>query len=313
MTIPILLSNNAGTVLALPLAFGDTSATLYSGAGALFPSPGAGQYFPLTLISASNPATLEIVYCTARSGDVVTITRAQENTTALSWNAGDLVNNQITAGIIEAIESIFVPSPTAPPFQVQYLITSSLSPVTVPTGYTRARIQLVGGGGGGAGTNGTQAGGGGGAGGWTDALISGLASGTTIPFVVGAGGAGGASGGSGSSGGTTSFGSSGFLQATGGSGGRFNSAPAGGAGGIGGGSAAFNAEYGGYGTDGSPGANIMGGSGGASFYGGGGRGASGGGAPANGQAAGSGGGGSYDTASGGGAGAPGKILIEWQP
>ena len=310
MTIPILLSNNAGTVLALPLASGDTSATLYSGTGAIFPSPGAGQYFPLTLISASNPTTIEIVYCTARSGDVVTITRAQENTTALSWNAGDLVNNQITAGIIEAIERLFV---VAPPFQVQYLITSSVSPGTVPAGYTRVRVQLVGGGGGGAGTDGTQAGGGGGAGGWADAMISGLTPGATIPFVVGAGGAGGASGQSGSSGGNTSFGSSGFLQATGGSGGVFNSAPAGGAGGAGGGSAAFDAEYGGYGTDGSPQANIMGGSGGASFYGGGGRGASGGGAPANGQAAGSGGGGSYDTASGGGAGAPGKILIEWQP
>jgi hypothetical protein len=107
MTIPVLLSNNAGTVLALPLASGGTSATLYSGAGALFPNPGAGQYFPLTLISASNPATIEIVYCTARSGDVVTITRAQEGTTALSWNAGDLVNNQITAGIVEDIESRF--------------------------------------------------------------------------------------------------------------------------------------------------------------------------------------------------------------
>ena len=107
MTIPVLLSNNAGTVLALPLASGGTSATLYSGAGALFPNPGAGQYFPLTLISASNPATIEIVYCTARSGDVVTITRAQEGTTALAWNAGDLVNNQITAGIVEDIESRF--------------------------------------------------------------------------------------------------------------------------------------------------------------------------------------------------------------
>ena len=107
MTIPVLLSNDAGTVLALPLASGGTSATLYSGAGALFPNPGAGQYFPLTLISASNPATIEIVYCTACSGDVVTIARAQEGTTALAWNAGDLVNNQITAGIIEDIESRF--------------------------------------------------------------------------------------------------------------------------------------------------------------------------------------------------------------
>lgn len=102
----VLFANFAGSTLAFPISPTDLTATLTSGAGALFPSPGAGQYFSMTF--ANSAATLrEIVHVTARSGDIVTIVRAQEGTTALGWNAGDLAQNRLTAGDLAYLEGLF--------------------------------------------------------------------------------------------------------------------------------------------------------------------------------------------------------------
>lgn len=87
-------SNNAGTTLALSISNVDTTATLASGTGALFPSPAAGEYFTMTF---SAGVDREIVNVTNRVGDVVTIVRGQEGTTALAWNAGDSAENLLTA------------------------------------------------------------------------------------------------------------------------------------------------------------------------------------------------------------------------
>src|ERR1035437_5862278 len=100
----VLFANNAGTTIASAVAPGDVSVTLTSGGGALFPSPTGGQIFPLTLQSASNSATFEITYCTARSGDVLTISRAKEGTSALAWNAGDLAQCRATAATLEMLQ-----------------------------------------------------------------------------------------------------------------------------------------------------------------------------------------------------------------
>lgn len=93
-----LYANNAATTIAGPIAANATTVNLAAGTGALFPNPGAGQQFALTLISAANPNTLEIAYCTSRNGDVCTILRAQEATTAHAFIAGDEANNDLTAG-----------------------------------------------------------------------------------------------------------------------------------------------------------------------------------------------------------------------
>lgn len=102
----ILWTNLAGTTLAAPITNSATSATLTSGGGALFPSPAAGQYFTLTLTDAANAAIFEITYCTARSGDTVTLTRGQEGTTALAFNAGDLAQTLLTAGSLQALPQL---------------------------------------------------------------------------------------------------------------------------------------------------------------------------------------------------------------
>jgi hypothetical protein len=91
----IKLTNNAFGTLAAGINSSATSITLTSGQGARFPTLGAGDYFYATLIDTSN--NLEIVKCTARSTDVLTVVRAQESTTARAYNTGDRIEIRITA------------------------------------------------------------------------------------------------------------------------------------------------------------------------------------------------------------------------
>ena len=94
----ILFANNASSTLAAPISPTTTSLVLSSGTGIIFPQPGAGEYFIGTLVNATNSVIKEIVWCTNVSTDTLTIVRAQEGTTALSWNAGDFFYNFWTAG-----------------------------------------------------------------------------------------------------------------------------------------------------------------------------------------------------------------------
>lgn len=98
-------ANNAHTTLAGPVASTATSITLAAGTGALFPAPTGSQIFTLTLSSQLNQSTREIVYCTARSGDVCTVTRGQEGTAPLTFNSGDFVDNDLTAGTLQSFVS----------------------------------------------------------------------------------------------------------------------------------------------------------------------------------------------------------------
>lgn len=93
-----IFGNNATTTLASGIGSGAVSCTLLTGTGALFPNPSAGQFFRMTFQDAATNNTREIVFVTARSGDVCTITRAQESTTAVAWITGDYANNLPTAG-----------------------------------------------------------------------------------------------------------------------------------------------------------------------------------------------------------------------
>ena len=97
-----LFANNAKTTLAGPIASGATSLTLAAGTGTLFPNPTTGQQFAMTLTSQSSATQREIVYCTARSGDICTVVRGQEGTTPLAFIAGDFADNYLTAGTTAA-------------------------------------------------------------------------------------------------------------------------------------------------------------------------------------------------------------------
>jgi hypothetical protein len=82
----VLFTDNAQTTLASGISIGSTSVSLTAGTGALFPNPNTslGQYFYGTFVSATNPNTREIVTCSARSTDTLTISAV-----TVAWNAGD--------------------------------------------------------------------------------------------------------------------------------------------------------------------------------------------------------------------------------
>ena len=106
MTTPIiLLSNNAVSTLAAPITSGATTATLATGTGSLFPNPSAGppqQFFPLTFSDAATGLVREIVHVTARSGDTITMVRAQEGTVASAFTTGDNARLLWTQGVAES-------------------------------------------------------------------------------------------------------------------------------------------------------------------------------------------------------------------
>lgn len=99
----ILFANNANSVLAGSITNVATSCNLAAGTGALFPSPTGGDFFCLTFTDAATGLINEICHVTARSGDTLTLVRAQEGTTALAWIAGDIAANLITAGTMSNI------------------------------------------------------------------------------------------------------------------------------------------------------------------------------------------------------------------
>jgi hypothetical protein len=85
-----------------PAASG-TSTTVASGEGARFPAaPFNATIAPIS--AQPTPANAEIVRVTARTGDVLTLTRAQEGTTARAVQVGDLLAATITVKTLTDIE-----------------------------------------------------------------------------------------------------------------------------------------------------------------------------------------------------------------
>lgn len=110
MALSLLAANNAQTVLAAGISSTATSLTVNNGTGNIFPSPSAGtSFFKLTIIDAATGSLTEIVHVTARAGDVFTIQRAQEGTTARAWSANDIAANMMTAGTLSYILGNFQP------------------------------------------------------------------------------------------------------------------------------------------------------------------------------------------------------------
>lgn len=95
-----LSANLAITSIDERISSSTTEIVLKTGAGALFPSPVSDQYFMATL---SVGALNEIVRVTNRTGDVVTVVRAQENTIAQSWPVGSLFAQKWTALQAQAV------------------------------------------------------------------------------------------------------------------------------------------------------------------------------------------------------------------
>jgi hypothetical protein len=90
-----------------------TSLTVQAGDGALFPQPSTDGAFNVTIWPAGSApisSNSEIVRCTARSGDTLTITRTQEGTSARTVITGDQVALTITAKLFTDVEAKTDPS-----------------------------------------------------------------------------------------------------------------------------------------------------------------------------------------------------------
>jgi hypothetical protein len=171
--MPAIFTNNASTTLASGITNVQTSVTLATGTGALFPALSGANFFYATIVNGSNQ--IEIVKVTARSSDTLTVVRGQEGTTARAYSTGDKVECRVTAaGLANKVaydDTTFAVSQ----FQVTGLIaalaaiTGNLIPASskagffqasAPTGWTQvttnndAIMRVVSGTGGGAKTSG---------------------------------------------------------------------------------------------------------------------------------------------------------------
>lgn len=95
------VKNNAYSTLASGITNVATSISVQAGHGTRFPTLGAGDYFYATLIDTSN--NLEVVKCTARATDTLTVTRGQDSTTARAYVSGDRIEMRWNAAIIDAL------------------------------------------------------------------------------------------------------------------------------------------------------------------------------------------------------------------
>lgn len=99
-----LFSNNASATLASSISTSATTITVSTSMGAMFPTITAGTFFMATLTDSSN--NLEIVKVTNRVADVLTVTRAQEGTTARAYAAADKIELRIPASVLSGFAQL---------------------------------------------------------------------------------------------------------------------------------------------------------------------------------------------------------------
>lgn len=95
----IIFKNNAASVLAVQAQLVATTIEVANGTGSRFPTPTSGEFFYATIQSVVN---WEIVKCTARAGDVLTVERAQDGTVARLWGAGTAIDMRIPKIVLES-------------------------------------------------------------------------------------------------------------------------------------------------------------------------------------------------------------------
>lgn len=92
-----LAKNNAYSTLAVGISDVATTLTVATGTGARFPTISSGNYFYATIFNTAND--LEIVKVIGVAGDVFTIVRGQDGTTAKVYLLGDRIELRPTAAL----------------------------------------------------------------------------------------------------------------------------------------------------------------------------------------------------------------------
>lgn len=97
-------ANGAISTLAGNVGIGDVVLSVQAADAAKFPALGAGDWFPCTIKDAGG--NKETVKVTARAGAVLTITRAQEGTTAKAFATGARIELRVTAAVLRALQDM---------------------------------------------------------------------------------------------------------------------------------------------------------------------------------------------------------------
>jgi|688.fasta_scaffold00761_47 hypothetical protein len=97
----VKLKNNASTTIPNVVESSATEITVAANTGSVFPSLTAGDYFYATIASVEND--YEVVKVTARSGDVLTVVRAQEGTLALLFPRNSQIALRVTVQNLQSI------------------------------------------------------------------------------------------------------------------------------------------------------------------------------------------------------------------
>ena len=126
------VKNNAASELATAITDVSTSLTLKTGEGSRFPSS-----FPYHITIDD-----EIMEVTARADDTMTVTRAQESTSPATHNAGAAVRLNITAALIEELQSEIDTKETALPLNTRGdLLTFASALTKLPAGSNGQYLQ----------------------------------------------------------------------------------------------------------------------------------------------------------------------------
>lgn len=103
------VKNNAQSTLQSAITAAATTISLPAGHGGRFPAPGTGFYLTVwdgtTYSDPGLDPGMEIVLCTARSGDTLTVTRAQNSTAATSHASGDAIRLLMDASHITDLQT----------------------------------------------------------------------------------------------------------------------------------------------------------------------------------------------------------------
>lgn len=92
----VVFRNNGFSLLSAGIDDSTTSIPVVNGSD--FPEPGADEWFAITVVGSSLP--FEIMHCTARSGNTLTVQRGREGTSARAFGAGARVDHRMTAGTL---------------------------------------------------------------------------------------------------------------------------------------------------------------------------------------------------------------------
>lgn len=94
-------SNNAETTIVAP-GINSSQTTIPVADGSVFTTPTGGEFELLTIDNGTN---IEIVKMTSRSGNTLTVKRAQEGTTGRGWAATSPIKGRITKGTLEGLKN----------------------------------------------------------------------------------------------------------------------------------------------------------------------------------------------------------------